>query len=157
MYFRFLFISLIDHIFKVMNFIDQHYIELLGWPVVIFFLFKFWCIDFSVFCFLAQNYGSLDSIESAKVILEKDRKVYDAAIVSEIDRTMKKHADSLLHALEGVSARLSQLESRTHHIENSIDDLKVSVGNNHGSTDGKMRQLENILRDVCLSCPLGLT
>lgn len=95
-----------------------------------------------------RNYGSLDSIESAKVILEKDRKVYDAAIVSEIDRTMKKHADSLLHALEGVSARLSQLESRTHHIENSIDDLKVSVGNNHGSTDGKMRQLENILRDV---------
>lgn len=110
-----------------------------------------------MFCFLAQNYGSLDSIESAKVILEKDRKVYDAAIVSEIDRTMKKHADSLLHALEGVSARLSQLESRTHHLENSVDDLKVSVGNNHGSTDGKIRQLENILRDVCLSCPLSLT
>lgn len=78
-------------------------------------------------------------------------------MVSEIDRTMKKHADSLLHALEGVSARLTQLESRTRNLENSVDDLKVSVGNNYGTTDGKMRQLENILRDVSfpylLPCP----
>ncbi|KAA8548135.1 hypothetical protein F0562_004604 [Nyssa sinensis] len=95
-----------------------------------------------------RNYGSLDSIEPAKVILEKDRNVFDAALVSEIDQTMKKHADNLLHALEGVSARLSQLESRTRHLENSVDDLRVSVGNNHGSTDGKLRQLENILREV---------
>uniref|UniRef100_A0A5B6Z8F3 DUF1421 domain-containing protein n=1 Tax=Davidia involucrata TaxID=16924 RepID=A0A5B6Z8F3_DAVIN len=95
-----------------------------------------------------RNYGSLDSIEPAKVILEKDHDVFDAALVSEIDQTMKKHADNLLHALEGVSARLSQLESRTRHLENSVDDLKVSVGNNHGSTDGLMRQLENILREV---------
>ncbi|KAK9271959.1 hypothetical protein L1049_002326 [Liquidambar formosana] len=95
-----------------------------------------------------RNYGSLDSIEPAKVIPEKDRNVYDIAIISEIDRTMKKHADNLLHSLEGVSARLSQLESRTRHLENSVDDLKVSVGNNSGSTDGKMRQLENILIEV---------
>uniref|UniRef100_A0A5B6ZB85 Putative transcriptional regulator DEF1 isoform X1 n=1 Tax=Davidia involucrata TaxID=16924 RepID=A0A5B6ZB85_DAVIN len=95
-----------------------------------------------------SNYGSLDSVEPAKVILEKDHNVIDAALVSEIDRTMKNHADNLFHALEGVSARLSQLESRTRHLENSVDDLKVSVGNNHGSTDGGMRQLENILREV---------
>lgn len=94
-----------------------------------------------------QNYGSLDSNELSKISLEKDRNI-DAAIVSEIDRTMKKHADNLLHALEGLSARLTQLESRTRNLENSVDDLKVSVGNNHGSTDGKMRQLENILREV---------
>lgn len=72
----------------------------------------------------------------------------DATILSEIDRTMKKHMENLLHVLEGVSARLTQLESRTHHLESSMDDLKLSVGNNHGSTDGKMRQLENILREV---------
>lgn len=95
-----------------------------------------------------RNYGSLDSIEPAKVILEKDRNVSEATIVAEIDRTMKKHIDGLLHALENVSARLTQLESRTRNLENSVDDLKVSVGNNHGSTDGKMRQLENILREV---------
>lgn len=94
-----------------------------------------------------QNYGSLDSNELSKISLEKDRNI-DAAIVSEIDRTMKKHADNLLHVLEGLSARLTQLESRTRNLENSVDDLKVSVGNNHGSADGKMRQLENILREV---------
>lgn len=94
-----------------------------------------------------RNYGSLDSNELSKISLEKDRNI-DAAIVSEIDRTMKKHADNLLHALEGLSARLTQLESRTRNLENSVDDLKVSVGNNHGSADGKMRQLENILREV---------
>ncbi|KAM2682804.1 hypothetical protein EV1_044505 [Malus domestica] len=92
-----------------------------------------------------RNYGSMDSLEPGKLILEKDR---NAAIVSEIDQTMKKHADNLLHMLEGVSARLTQLESRTRNLENSVDDLKISVGNNHGNTDGTMRQLEGILRDV---------
>ncbi|PRQ30924.1 hypothetical protein RchiOBHm_Chr5g0029881 [Rosa chinensis] len=61
---------------------------------------------------------------------------------------MKKYADNLLQVMEGISARLTQLESRTRHLENSVDDLKVSVGNNHGNADGKMRQMENILRDV---------
>lgn len=68
--------------------------------------------------------------------------------MSEIDGTLKKHTENLLHLLEGVSARLSQLESRTRNLENSVDDLKTSVGSNHGSTDGRMRHLENILREV---------
>ena len=96
-----------------------------------------------------QNYGSLDSGDLAKFMQEKDRSVFDATIMSEIDQTMKKHADNLLHVLEGVSARLTQLESRTRNLENSVDGLKVSVENNNGSTDGRMRQLENILREVC--------
>lgn len=98
-----------------------------------------------------QNYGSLDSGELAKFMREKDQSVFGATIMSEIDQTMKKHADNLLHVLEGVSARLTQLESRTRNLENSVDGLKVSVENNHGSTDGRMRQLDNILREVCYS------
>lgn len=71
--------------------------------------------------------------------------------MSEIDRTMKKHTENLLNVLEGVSAQLLQLESRTRNLEFSVDDLKTSVGNNQGSTDGKMRHLENIMREVsCL-------
>ncbi|KAK7381423.1 hypothetical protein VNO78_34099 [Psophocarpus tetragonolobus] len=97
---------------------------------------------------IIKNYSSLDSVEPAKVIVEKDRSAFDATVLSEIDRTMKKHMENMLHVLEGFSARLTQLETRTHHLENSVDDLKVSVGNNHGSTDGKLRQLENILREV---------
>ena len=73
--------------------------------------------------------------------------------MSEIDRTMKKHADNILHALEGVSARISQLESRTRHLENSVDDLKISAGNNHGSIDGQLRPLENILGEVYFHWP----
>lgn len=92
----------------------------------------------------------MDSIEPAKVIVEKDQNASDVAILSEIDKSMKKYADNLLHILEGVSAQLTQLESRTRRLENSVDDLKLSVGNNHGHTDGKMRQLENILTEVCV-------
>lgn len=97
-----------------------------------------------------QNYSSLDSFEPAKVILEKDQHTDTAFIVSEIDQTIKKHVDNLLHALDTVSARLTQLESRTRNLENSVDDLKVAAGNNYGSTEGKMRQLENMLREVRL-------
>ncbi|XVF58016.1 hypothetical protein PTKIN_Ptkin07bG0028500 [Pterospermum kingtungense] len=95
-----------------------------------------------------KNSGSLDSIEPAKVVLEKDRNAFDMSIVVEIDRTMKKYSDNLMHMIEGVSNRLTQLESRTRRLESSVDDLKVSVGNYHGSMDGKMRQLENILTEV---------
>lgn len=97
-----------------------------------------------------QNYSSLDCFEPAKVILAKDQHGSEASIVSEIDQTMKKHVDNVLHALDTVSARLTQLESRTRNLENSVDDLKVAAENNHGGTDGKMRQLENILREVLL-------
>lgn len=97
---------------------------------------------------ILQTYTSLEPHESAKFTLENDKSAHDAAIIAEIDRTMKKHADNLFHALEAVSARLSQLETRTHCLEDSVDDLKVSLGNNNGSTDGKLRQLENVLREV---------
>ncbi|KAI3463026.1 hypothetical protein Pfo_019689 [Paulownia fortunei] len=99
-----------------------------------------------------RNYSSLDANEPAKFILGKSHKPVnaslDASLVSEIDRTMKKYVDNLMHAVDGMSARLSQLETRTRNLENSMDDLKVSLGNNHGSTDGKIRQVENILREV---------
>ncbi|CAE5965746.1 unnamed protein product [Arabidopsis arenosa] len=92
------------------------------------------------------GFGSLNSIEPSKLVHDKGQ---NATIMSEIiDRTMKKHTDTLLHVMEGVSARLSQLESRTHNLENLVDDLKVSVDNSHGNTDGKIRQLKNILVEV---------
>lgn len=95
-----------------------------------------------------RNYVSVEPQESSKFMNEKAREVNDAAAITEIDRTVKKYADSLLSALEGVSSRLSQLESRTRHLETSVDDLKLTIGNNAGSTDGKLRQLENVLREV---------
>ncbi|XP_039069509.1 COPII coat assembly protein sec16-like isoform X2 [Hibiscus syriacus] len=94
------------------------------------------------------KYGSLDSLEPVKDIQEKDQKAVDTSLVAAIDQTLKKHTDNLMHMLEGVGARLTQLESRTSNLETSVDDLKLSIGNNHESTDGKMRLLENILKEV---------
>ncbi|TKW25210.1 hypothetical protein SEVIR_3G101000v4 [Setaria viridis] len=83
-----------------------------------------------------------------KVSHEEERSNFSAVTIVDIDRTMKKYADNLLHALEGVSSRLSQLEDRTYHLENSVGELKLTIGNNNGSTDGKLRQFENTLREV---------
>lgn len=95
-----------------------------------------------------QNYGSLDSLAPAKLIVDKDLKTVDSSLLFEIDRTVKKYADSLLLAIESVSARLSQVETRSRQIESSLDGLKLSVDNNNGSTDGKLRLVENIFREV---------
>lgn len=105
------------------------------------------CIYLSLFM---QNAGILEPCELTKVSHEKEKSAFDATTMAEIDRTVKKYADNLLHTLEGVSSRLTQLESRTHHLESSVDELKVMIGNSSSTTDGKLRQLENILREVCL-------
>ncbi|KAL6011449.1 hypothetical protein ACLOJK_001897 [Asimina triloba] len=101
--------------------------------------------------FLKMDSGDYDSSEpheSVKAGSEKDTDAYNTATIIEIDQMMKKHTDNLLHALEGVSARLSQMESRTQRLESSVDELKTTIANNHGSIDGKLRQMENTLREV---------
>lgn len=121
---------------------------------MIAFVFNLFCLLYIYMCpFYVQNFGSMDNFDSSKFNLGNRS---DGAIVSDIDRTMKKYADNLLHVLEGVSARLTQLEARTRNLESSVDDLKVSVGNNQGSTDEKMRQMENILREVYSSSILSV-
>ncbi|KAG1366259.1 RNA-binding protein 33 [Cocos nucifera] len=95
-----------------------------------------------------KNAGILEPYELTKASHEKEKSAYDAATVAEVDRTVKKYADNLLHALEGVSSRLTELDGRTHQLESSVDGLKVMIGDNNGTTDGKLRQLENVLREV---------
>jgi hypothetical protein len=46
---------------------------------------------------------------------------------------------------------VSQLESRTHQIENVVDDIKESMDFNQGKTDGKLREIKNILVEVLLT------
>ncbi|KAL6973181.1 hypothetical protein U1Q18_027361 [Sarracenia purpurea var. burkii] len=91
-----------------------------------------------------RKYSSMDHIDSAKSTREKD----ENALVSEVKQTIKEHFDNLLHSVDGLSARISQLESKTRQLENAVDDLKVSAEYNSGRTDGKLRQMENILREV---------
>uniref|UniRef100_A0A804MZC8 DUF1421 domain-containing protein n=1 Tax=Zea mays TaxID=4577 RepID=A0A804MZC8_MAIZE len=95
-----------------------------------------------------KSAGILEPHVLKKVSHEEDRSNFPTVTIADIDRTMKKYSDNLLHALEGVSSRLSQMEGRTHQLENSVDELKLTIGNYNGSTDGKLRHLENMLREV---------
>ncbi|KAM3197258.1 hypothetical protein ACQJBY_072747 [Aegilops geniculata] len=95
-----------------------------------------------------KSAGILENRVPKNVNHEEDRSNFGLVTIADIDRTMKKYSDNLLYALEGVSSKLSQLEGRTHHLESSVDEFKLTIGNYNGSTDGKLRQLENMLREV---------
>ncbi|KAL9375380.1 hypothetical protein Peur_032259 [Populus x canadensis] len=95
-----------------------------------------------------RGWSSMDCIDSAKFSTEKVGIFSNAALIFEIDVKMKEHADILLHSVECLSTRVSQLESRTRQIENFVDDLKESMDFNQGKTDGKLREIKNILVEV---------
>ncbi|GLJ39427.1 hypothetical protein SUGI_0805340 [Cryptomeria japonica] len=86
--------------------------------------------------------------DSLQAKWEHDKERFEAATLAAVERTMKKHGDNLLRALEGISGRLTQLENKTQHLEGSVEELKMSVSKSHGETDGRMRMLENLLREV---------
>ncbi|KAJ7515881.1 hypothetical protein O6H91_22G032900 [Diphasiastrum complanatum] len=61
---------------------------------------------------------------------------------------MKKYVDHLLRVLEGISGRLLHLENTTQRLERSVEVLKADGANNHGESDGKLRMLENSIKEV---------
>jgi len=98
--------------------------------------------------YYSKGYSSGEHTEPAKARQENNREPYDIVTVEAVERIMKQYTDNLLHALEGISRRLSHLESTTRHLETSLGELKMTVDNNHGATDGKLRLLENHTREV---------
>ncbi|XP_071738979.1 uncharacterized protein [Rutidosis leptorrhynchoides] len=84
-------------------------------------------------------------IVGAKNNMQRDR---DAALLVLIDKSMKKHADNLMNALEGINARLIRLEDKSRQLENSVDDLKEALMNNQESTDGKFRHIHIAIKEV---------
>ncbi|KAJ6888709.1 hypothetical protein NC652_029715 [Populus alba x Populus x berolinensis] len=93
------------------------------------------------------GWSFMDPIDSAKYSAEKVGASSNAALISEIDRKMKEHVDILLHSIECLSARVSKLESKTHQID-VVDDIKELLELNQGKTDGKLREMKNILVEV---------
>ncbi|KAI4374590.1 hypothetical protein MLD38_012570 [Melastoma candidum] len=81
-------------------------------------------------------------------ITEKEWIRFNEALLSLIEKKMKESNADVLHAVEGVSARLSQLETRTRRLENSVEELKDSMECNQGKTEGKLREIEGLLREV---------
>ncbi|KAG9151719.1 hypothetical protein Leryth_002015 [Lithospermum erythrorhizon] len=79
--------------------------------------------------------------------------LFVGSLVSQVDKNkwQKCHRNKSFHPMHSGSLRilrLSQMEGRTCQLENSMDELKIAIGNNYGSSDGEMRQLENLLREV---------
>lgn len=71
-----------------------------------------------------------------------------AATSADVDRIIKSYFGSILSVLKKMDSRFSDFEDRTCYLETSVNELKKSFANNAGATDGKLRQLENILREV---------
>ena len=80
--------------------------------------------------------------------VKEERSDFYAIAIADIDRAMKKSVDNLLHVPGGASD-LHKWRAQTYHLEDSIGELKLMVGNYNYITDGKLRQLENMLREVC--------
>ncbi|EFJ13443.1 hypothetical protein SELMODRAFT_446314 [Selaginella moellendorffii] len=89
-----------------------------------------------------------EKYESTRSRHEFDKDAYDSATAAAVERTMKKYADNLLRVLEGMGGRLSQLEAATQRLEVAFEKSKSANANNHGETDGRLRMLENMLREV---------
>ncbi|KAJ8753559.1 hypothetical protein K2173_022800 [Erythroxylum novogranatense] len=69
----------------------------------------------------------------------------DLRLDSEIDKKMKDYSDFVLHSLECLSTRVSQLESRAFQLENAIDDLKEAIEMYSMKRDRKQKELEDML------------
>ncbi|MCO5556469.1 hypothetical protein L7F22_010018 [Adiantum nelumboides] len=84
--------------------------------------------------------------ELSPVRKDQSMERHNSAIVSAVERTMKNYADGVLRVLEGMSGRLSQLESISQDLEHSVTTLKTSVEDNHEHTDRNFKILnERIL------------
>lgn len=71
-----------------------------------------------------------------------------AATIAAVERTMKKYADNLLRVLEDMSGRLQHLEVATARLETKVAEIQQAAGDNSGRLDGRIRSLENTLREV---------
>lgn len=101
------------------------------------------CHDFGIW-----NSSSVDHIRPVEVLEQKSGVPSQAMLISRIGKTIEEHIDDLLHAIKGVSSRVTQLESKTRHLEHTMDDLKGTVEFMYAESEGKMRHLEKILGEV---------
>ncbi|KAL8154177.1 hypothetical protein V2J09_011937, partial [Rumex salicifolius] len=92
------------------------------------------------------NSSFKDHGNSAKV--HRNRRYDGISLIANINKIINDNEKSILHAVEAASANVTQLESRIHNLENSMDDLKVCFEYNHGRTSGKLKEMECILKEI---------
>ncbi|CAD6237521.1 unnamed protein product [Miscanthus lutarioriparius] len=70
------------------------------------------------------------------------------AVMAAVEEGMRKQADSLLHSLDGIGGRLSQLEVYCYKLERSIGELRSDVMDYHGESTANFRCIDKNLRQV---------
>ncbi|XP_062217166.1 uncharacterized protein LOC133917186 [Phragmites australis] len=70
------------------------------------------------------------------------------AVMAAVEECMRKQADALLHSLEGIGGRLSQLELYCYKLERSIGELRSGVMDYHSESTVNFRCIEKNLRQV---------
>uniref|UniRef100_A0A7N0TJ09 DUF1421 domain-containing protein n=1 Tax=Kalanchoe fedtschenkoi TaxID=63787 RepID=A0A7N0TJ09_KALFE len=65
-----------------------------------------------------------------------------------INHKMDEHVGKMLHVVESLSLRLSEMDSKSSQLETSVDQLNGSLKWQHERTHEKLRQLEGILKEV---------
>ncbi|XP_072974684.1 uncharacterized protein [Typha angustifolia] len=65
-----------------------------------------------------------------------------------VEKCMKKYADNILHSLEGVSGRLSQLEIYCYKLERSIGEFRSEMTQDRSEEDLKFKSLEKHLQEI---------
>lgn len=83
------------------------------------------------------------------------------AVMAAVEECMRKQADALLHSLDGIGGRLSQLELYCYKLERSIGELRSDVMDYHGESTANFRCIDKNIRQVistraCLSSPCVL-
>lgn len=121
---------------------------MLNYVVQLFWRFYACTVTDNRFYCSSQSRSSMDYIDHPKAGSEKVGSSSDGGLISMIDRKMEEHSKNLLHVIDGLSVRMCQLDNRTRKIEDTVDELKDSSEFNHGRTEGKLTQLENILTEV---------
>lgn len=73
-----------------------------------------------------------------------------ALVVEAMERSMRRVWESLGAKLEDTSARLESLEGTVAGLKTAVlADLKAGIGEGMGSVEGRLRQVENLVREVC--------
>ncbi|KAI4999646.1 hypothetical protein ZWY2020_004235 [Hordeum vulgare] len=70
------------------------------------------------------------------------------AVMAAVEECMRKQAEGLLHSLEGIGGRLSQLELYCYKLERSIGELRSDVMDYHSEGTVNFRCLDKNLRQV---------
>ncbi|KAM0881755.1 hypothetical protein ACQ4PT_032762 [Festuca glaucescens] len=70
------------------------------------------------------------------------------AVMAAVEECMRKQAEGLLHSLEGIGGRLSQLELYCYKLERSIGELRSDVMDYHSDATVNFRCLDKNLRQV---------